>query len=85
MNERSNYTKEIELEVNKEYFLYGLIPTTHSLDVDEILKDAGIDSVSDLKVIRARRTKNIVWSLVTLGFYMPETYILKARTYKFKK
>jgi len=85
MNEREEYTKEIELEVDKEFFLYGLIPTTHTLDVDEILKDAGVDSVSDLKVVRVRRGKNITWSLISLGFYTPETYVLKAKTYKFKK
>lgn len=84
MSEREEYTKEIELEVDKEFFLYGLVPTTHNLNVDKFLKEAGIDSVSELKIIKVRKTRNIAWSLFTLGFYTPETYLIKAKTYKFK-
>jgi hypothetical protein len=85
MSEREEYTKEIEFEVDKEFFLYGLVPTTHSLNVDKFLKDAGVDSISELKVIRMRKAKNIAWSLFTLGFYTPETYLIKGKTYSFKK
>lgn len=84
MNEREEYTNEVELEVDKEFFLYGLVPSTHTLYIDEILKDAGVDSVSNLQVKKVRKTKNGLWALFTFGLYVPETYVIKAKTYRYR-
>lgn len=85
MEERENYTKEIEYKVDKEFFFFGLVPTTHKLDVAKSFKEAGVDSASELKVIKVRKTKNMLWALFTLGLYTPESYVIRAKTYKYNK
>ena len=84
-DERENYTKEIEYKVDKEFFLFGLIPTTHKLDISKNFKEAGVDSASELKVIRERKAKNMLWALFTFGLYTPESYVIKAKTYRYNK
>ncbi len=85
MHERENYTKDLEFTVDKEFFLFGTIPTTHELDLTEFFKEAGVDSASELKIIKQRKTKNMLWAFFTFGLYTPETYVIKAKTYKYNK
>lgn len=85
MEDRENYTKEIEYKVDKEFFFFGMIPTTHKLDIAESFKEAGVDSAAEVKVIKERKTKNMLWAFFTFGLYTPESYVIKAKTYKYNK
>lgn len=85
LHERENYTKDLEFTVDKEFFFYGTIPTTHELDLTELFKEAGVDSASEVKVLKQRKTKNMLWAFFTFGLYTPETYVIKAKTYKYNK
>lgn len=73
-----SHKEKVKVLIEKEYFLWGLFPE-HEIIIDKEFKKNGFDNVSSLKISKVRSTKDIIWSLVTFGVYMPETYELNAK------
>lgn len=73
-------TKEVNVSVTKEFFLWGMIPNAHDLYIDEALANRGYDSLGDLVVTHKNSTSDIVWMLLTFGVYLPQTYHIKGNS-----
>ena len=65
--------------IHKELFLWGLVPKNHELDVSEFLKEKGIKEVKGFSVYRENKLEDVIWSILSLGVYTPQTYRLKIR------
>ena len=80
-----SFKKEINAKENiliikdKDYFLWGLIPT-HELDIGKVLVNKGYTNISSLEISSERNLKNTVLTFLTFGVYCPETYIIKGNT-----
>ena len=72
-----SHKEKIQIKVEKEYFLWGLFPQ-HDIYVDQELKAKGFEKVSSLEISKVRETKDLIWTLVTFGVYMPQTYHINA-------
>lgn len=74
------HTKDVSTSVTKEFFLWGLIPKSHDLYVDEAMANRGYDSIANLVVTQKNTTSDVVWSILSFGVYMPQTYQIKGRS-----
>ena len=77
-----NEKKKVEedgFSIHRELFLWGLIPKNHELDVSEFLKEKGIKEVKGFSVYRESKLEDVIWSILSLGVYTPQTYRLKIR------
>lgn len=77
---QENFDNEIDIQITKEFFLWGLIPRVHEIDIDKEILNKGVNSATELVVEHKNRTSDVVWSLLTFGVYYPQTFHLKAKT-----
>ncbi len=79
LDERDIHTKDIEVKVEKDFFLLGMFPK-HEIFVDKEFANVGVQSVSSLEITQSNHLKNTLWTIFTFGFYYPKTYIIKAKS-----
>lgn len=79
---KEKHTRDISIKVTKEFYLWGLFPDTREIRIDKEFGDAGFDSVAEVKIEERSDGENIFWSLFTLGFYTPKTYVLSGKIEK---
>lgn len=77
---KAEHPKDVKVSVTKEFFLWGLIPSHHEIDVDEQLGNKGYESVSDLVVTQKNQRSDVIWTLVTFGMYYPQSYEIQGKT-----
>jgi len=75
-SEKDTHTKEVKVTVSKQFFLLGLIPNQHEVEVDIVFQEKGYESVTDVRITKERSYSNVLWSVLTFGFYYPQTYTL---------
>lgn len=73
-------TKQVSTSITKEFFLWGMIPRSHDIYIDEVMANRGYESIGDLVVTQKNTTSDIVWSLVSFGVYLPQTYEIKGKS-----
>ena len=77
---KTDHTRDISVEVQRDYYLWGLLPSTHEIAVDKEFEKTGAKSVSNVSDEKVTKKSNIVWGIVTFGFYMPSSYVLKGKS-----
>ena len=77
---REDHTRDISIKVSKEFYLWGLFPGTRELRIDKEFVDRGYDSIAEVEIEEDRQARDIAWTLFTLGFYTPKSYVLKGKT-----
>lgn len=78
--ENKNHTKEIQLEIKRDYFLWGSVPSNRKIDVSKELNLRGITSLSSLQFKKIGNSGDALWSILSLGFYNPETYLISGKS-----
>lgn len=73
-------TKDIKTSVTKEFFLWGMIPRSHDLYIDDALAKRGYDKVTNLVVTQKNRTSDIVWTILSFGVYLPQTFEISGKS-----
>ena len=74
-----NQEKEIVLEVEKKFFLWGAMPAKHELILDKIFSERGFKNVTDLRIEEISTTRKAVWMVASFGMYYPVKYRLIGR------
>lgn len=77
---KAKHTRDISIKVQKEYYLWGLVPDTRELRLDREFAERGANSVAEVQIKEEPTGKDLAWTLFTLGFYVPKTYVLKGKT-----
>lgn len=77
---KDDHTKEVSASVTKQFFLWGLVPKSHDLYVDEAMANRGYDSIGELVVTQKNTTSDIVWTLLSFGMYLPQTYHIQGKS-----
>lgn len=75
-NQDSSDTESVQLEVKKSFYLWGMIPSNHSVNVDEIFEEKGADSVSNFSIAEIKTQKKTLWMILSAGLYYPQTYLI---------
>lgn len=78
MQDRSE--REITIQVQKKFYMWGMVPKTHRIELDEIFKNKGYDAVSDLRIEEIKTVNKALWMVGTFGMFYPQTYKVVART-----
>ncbi|MEX0798551.1 MAG: hypothetical protein WEB87_03545 [Bacteriovoracaceae bacterium] len=78
---KEDHTRDISIEVTRDFYLWGLYPDTHEIKVDKAFANKGFDSVAEMKIEDHSNKYDMAWALLTFGFYMPKSYVLKGKTY----
>lgn len=74
-----NQDKEIVIEVEKKFYLWGAFPNQHELFLDKIFKQKGFDYVSDLRIEEIETARKAAWMIGTFGMYYPMKFKLIGR------
>ena len=72
-------TKDISINVEKSFYLWGLIPVNEVIEVDKVFEEKGIREVSSLSIKEVKQKRKGIWMFVTLGLYYPQVFELSAK------
>jgi len=78
MDKNDEHTQDIEVKVDKEFFLWGLFPK-HEVFIDKELVDSGAETASSVMITNSQSMKNTLWTLFTFGVYYPQTFTINAK------
>lgn len=78
---KKHHVKKVLIEVEKSFYLWGMVPSEHTLYVDKEVGDHGIDSLANVKITEKKDDWKAFLSLISLGTYIPKTYIIEGKTY----
>ena len=70
----SSVKETLDVDVEKSFYLWGLIPSQHTVEVDKVFEEKGALSVSQFSIKEIKTKKKSLWMILTAGLYYPETY-----------
>lgn len=70
----SQVKDKIDVDVEKSFYLWGMIPNQHVVEVDKVFEEKGAFSVSQFSIEEVDTKKKSIWMILTAGLYYPETY-----------
>lgn len=79
-NSNYNHRKEVLVSGKKDFYLWGLIPNKHYVDINESLESANINELSRLSIYQERTTADIILTAITFGLYCPSHYYISGFT-----
>lgn len=71
--------EDVSVEVEKSFYLWGMIPSKASVEVDKIFEAKGADSVSKISIAEVKPFKKAFWMVLSAGLYYPQTYMLSGK------
>ncbi|MDA8793454.1 Bor family protein [Bacteriovoracaceae bacterium] len=77
---RANHTLEFKVPIAQEFFLWGLFPEKGEINLEKSLGAAGVHSAAELQIIEETDWKDTLWSVLSLGLYMPRHYVIKGKS-----
>lgn len=80
LNERDFQNNEVTILVSKPFYVWGLVPSEHIVEVDKEFYNKGFESVSDLKIKEVKKIEKALWMMFTFGMYYPQSFELYAKT-----
>lgn len=78
-SQNENHTESVSVEIKKYFYLWGLLPSTHSVNIDEVFARKGYKDVSSLEITEIDETKKAMWMVFTFGLYYPNSYVVKGK------
>lgn len=75
---KPKHSHRISLVGVRDFYLWGLIPNQHVVNLSEVLSAGGLITGAGLTVEDYQTFEDKVWSVVTLGLYLPRHYRVKA-------
>jgi hypothetical protein len=66
-----------EIVGKKEFYLWGLVPKDHTVEVDIQLSKAGLISAANITIEEYQTTEDLIYSWLSFGLYIPRTYKVK--------
>ena len=75
--EKDKHTKKTVVEVQKNFYLWGLLPNHHKIDVGEELNKYDFESFANLKIRERYTLRNTLWAMVSLGLWTPKLFTIE--------
>lgn len=79
VNGKSDHKDFLEVKGQREFYLWGLIEPNTDIFVDNELYDGGLVDASLVEVQEYQTTMNFIKAFLSLGFYIPKNYLIRAR------
>ena len=61
----------------KIFYVWGIVPDERPVFIDQLIGESDLDSVANIRVEEYQSFKNFLWSVASLGIYMPKNYRVK--------
>lgn len=73
------HNKFSKVEIERDSYLWSTVPKVHKVDLAKELSERGITSLANVKVYERNSTRDIFWSVLTLGFWTPTTLVVEGQ------
>ncbi|MCT4640814.1 MAG: hypothetical protein N4A33_00855 [Bacteriovoracaceae bacterium] len=70
---------QVTYSIKQDYFLWGSFPARQEVNVGQFFQKKGYKKIESFSVQYERETQDVIWTLLSLGVYTPQTLILKAK------
>ena len=67
-----------EFHGEKKFYLWGLLPQNHTVDVSEVARNLGYSSSANIFISEYQTIPNFFITMLSLGMYIPRNYSVKA-------
>jgi hypothetical protein len=81
--EIEGHSKPVKIKVKKEFYLWGMLPKEHDLDIAKVMDEKGVGVISSLEVSETNVYDNAFYAILTFGMYIPKTYLIEGKTQYF--
>lgn len=78
-NNDQSTADDVTAEVEKSFYLWGMLPKNASVEVDKIFEAKGADSVSKISIAEVKPYKKALWMVLSAGLYYPQTYLISGK------
>ena len=75
---REKHETPVEARGIKQFYLWGLIGPDSTINIDQELRDLGVDSAASLRVASEPSFESLWKSWFSLGFYLPRPWHITA-------
>lgn len=75
---KPDHTHRFSVVGKKDFYFFGMIPAKQVVDLSEVMSSAGVLTSAGLQVEDFQTFNDKVLALLTLGFYTPRHYRVKA-------
>ncbi len=72
-------SEDVSVNIEKSFYLWGLLPNEASIDVDKAFEARDLDEVSHLSIKEIKTVKKVLWAFLSVGLYYPQTYQISGR------
>lgn len=73
------HKKFSKVEIERDSYLWATVPKVHKIDLAKELSDRGYSSLANVKLYERNSTRDVLWSVLTLGFWMPKTIVIEGQ------
>lgn len=78
--ENENHKLDIKEKIETPFYLWGLLPSQHIVEIDKEFEKRGYTEASDLEIIEVDKRKKFAWMILSFGLYYPQTFELVAKS-----
>lgn len=83
INAKAKFNQLIEIEKQYGFYLWGLLPDVHEINLDKEFYDQGAVAVANIQVEQFQDGWDIFKSIISFGMYVP--YHLRLRGFALEK
>ena len=76
LNLKENHKRKVEISHKKTFYLWGLYPNEHIIELDKEFVHTGARAVSGLQILEKQTFTDSLLSFISLGIVIPRTYIV---------
>lgn len=80
LEENENHKLDIKERVETSFYLWGLLPSQHIVEVDKEFEKKGHTVASNLEIVEVEKNKKFLWTVLSFGLYIPQTFELVAKS-----
>lgn len=74
VSKKAEYQKRIEVDGQKEFYLWGIVDNDNTVNLDEVFFDAGLVRGSLVEFTEYQSIENFLKAIFSFGFYIPKNY-----------
>ena len=74
---KDKHSRKASHHGKRNFYLWGMVPSFHTVNVDDELKNDGLISAARIEVREYQDFMDVFWTYTTLGLYKPVRFEIK--------
>ena len=67
----------VEFEIDRNFYLWGLVPETHTIELDKEVSNHGYKHLKSLEIREINKPVNVWLNILTFGMYEKRVFIIQ--------